>query len=90
MSDIKKIRRKLKKNEKIKIIKKTGIITRKKRMKNMIFVVIFFMCGLIIRIGFIQFNMGSWLQKMAYIQHSMERQFNPKRGTIMMQLVKIF
>ena len=37
---------------------------------------------LIARIGFIQFVQGSELQSMAYMQQTLNRQINPKRGTI--------
>ena len=82
MSNIKKIKRKLKKERKIRLLKKTGEITRKKRMYFMVFAVIFFMAGLSFRIFWIQFKMGDWLKNMAYKQHTLERSFNPKRGTI--------
>ena len=82
MRNIKKMKKKFKKKDKFKMIEKTGTITRKKRMKNMIFVVIILMCGLAFRIGWLQFKMGDWLQQMAYAQQTLERAFNPKRGTI--------
>ena len=40
------------------------------------------MIGLGFRIGWIQFKMGGKLQDMAYMQQTLERAFNPKRGTI--------
>ena len=40
------------------------------------------MCGLAFRIGWIQFKMGNKLQHMAHLQQTLEREFNPKRGTI--------
>lgn len=82
MRNIKKMKRKLKKKEKIKVVKKAGNITRKKRMRAMIFVVLLIMVGLGFRIGWIQFKMGDKLKNMAYLQHTLERSFNPKRGTI--------
>ena len=51
-------------------------------MRNMIFVVLIIMCGLAFRIGWIQFKMGNKLQHMAHLQQTLEREFNPKRGTI--------
>ena len=82
MSNIKKMKKKFKKKDKFKLVKKIGIITRKKRLRNMIFVILLIMIGLVIRIGWIQFKMGDWLQEMAYSQQTLERSFNPKRGTI--------
>jgi cell division protein FtsI/penicillin-binding protein 2 len=35
-----------------------------------------------LRIGYIQFIMGSKLKSMAYIQQTLDRKINPKRGTI--------
>ena len=40
------------------------------------------MFGLAFRIGWIQFKMGNKLQHMAHLQQTLEREFNPKRGTI--------
>lgn len=82
MSNIKKMKKKFKKKDKFKLVKKIGIITRKKRLRNMIFVILLIMIGLVIRLGWIQFKMGDWLQEMAYSQQTLERSFNPKRGTI--------
>ena len=78
----KSIKRKLMKSEKDKFYKKTGEITRKKRMRFMIFFVIIAMVGLEVRIFWIQFKMGDKLKQMAYMQHTLERSFNPRRGTI--------
>ena len=72
----------MKKNEKFRLVQKVGTITRKKRMRNMIFVVLIIMFGLAFRIGWIQFKMGNKLQHMAHLQQTLEREFNPKRGTI--------
>ena len=82
MQDIRNLKKKLNKKEKFKIIEKTVEITRKKRMRAMIFIVLLFMIGLGFRIGWIQFKMGGKLQDMAYMQQTLERAFNPKRGTI--------
>ena len=78
----KSIKNRLKKKEKVKFYKKTGNLTRKKRMYFMIVMVFITMFGLCTRIFWIQFVMGEKLKKMAYIQHTMERAFNPCRGTI--------
>ena len=82
MRNIKKMKKKMKKNEKFRLVQKVGTITRKKRMRNMIFVVLIIMLGLAFRIGWIQFKMGNKLQHMAHLQQTLEREFNPKRGTI--------
>ena len=82
MRNIKKMKKKMKKKEKFRLVHKIGAITRKKRMRNMIFVVLIIMFGLAFRIGWIQFKMGNKLQHMAHLQQTLEREFNPKRGTI--------
>ena len=82
MRNIKKMKKKMKKNEKFRLVQKVGTITRKKRMRNMICVVLIIMFGLAFRIGWIQFKMGNKLQHMAHLQQTLEREFNPKRGTI--------
>ena len=78
----KSIKNRLRKKEKVRFYKKTGNLTRKKRMYFMIVMVFITMFGLCTRIFWIQFVMGEKLKKMAYIQHTMERAFNPCRGTI--------
>lgn len=83
MKSIRKYKNRLKKQkQKVKYIPKTGVLTRKKRLRYALFVALFVMLGLIFRIGWIQFVNGDKLQKQAYMQHTMEREFNPKRGTI--------
>lgn len=85
MTNIRKMKKKAKKkNDKIKIGKfeKKGSVTRKKRMRNAIIVVIIVMVLLIARIGWIQFVNGEKLRYMAYVQHTLDRKINPKRGTI--------
>lgn len=63
------------------IIRNTNI-GRIKRMKKL-FIVSFTICSLlIIRVGCIQFLQGSELQAMAYMQQTLNRNINPKRGTI--------
>lgn len=72
-----------KKNRKqVKIAESSGNITRKKRIKWELFVVCFLLTGLIVRVGFIQFVQGEELQTMAYVQQTLDRNINPKRGTI--------
>lgn len=57
-------------------------ITQKRRMRNALFVAFLVYTLLITRIGWIQFVKGSELQTMAYVQQNLNRNINPKRGTI--------
>ena len=57
-------------------------ISGKRRMKNFIIVTMIIFSCLIIRIGWLQFVQGSELQSMAYAQQTLDRNINPKRGTI--------
>lgn len=59
-----------------------GDLSRKKRMKIELIIATFLSICLIIRIAFIQFVQGSELQAMAYMQQTLDRSINPKRGTI--------
>lgn len=63
-------------------LNKKGDISRKKRIKLALV-----MCSLIflvlgIRVAWIQFVQGGTLKNMAYIQQTLDRKINPKRGTI--------
>ena len=82
MKGIKKVKKRIKKEENFKLYRRTGEITRKKRMRFIIFSIMIFMIILTGRILWIQLKMGNWLKQMAYDQHTLERYFNPKRGTI--------
>ena len=85
MRKIQKMRKKAKrKDKKLKLaeIEKKGNLTRKKRLRNTMFVVFIIICLLIGRIGWIQFKDGERLKYMAYVQHTLDRKINPKRGTI--------
>ena len=62
---------------------KSTNISRKKRLRNFLFIAFFICILLIIRIGVIQFVQGSELQSMAYTQQTLNRKINPKRGTIL-------
>ena len=62
--------------------KKDGNIARKKRMRFALLIFIIIYAILISRIGYIQFARGSELQSMAYVQQTLDRKINPKRGTI--------
>ena len=57
-------------------------VSRKKRLRNFLFIAFIICMLLVIRIGFIQFVQGSELQAMAYTQQTLNRKINPKRGTI--------
>ncbi len=70
------------KETKIKAEEKVSDLGRKKRMRNAILVSTITFIALICRIGWIQFVMGSELQSMAYVQQTLDRSVNPKRGTI--------
>ena len=86
--EIKKLKNKRKidfnkKNKKqVKIAESSGNLTRKKRIKWELFVVCFLLTCLMVRVGFIQFVQGEELQVMAYVQQTLDRNINPKRGTI--------
>lgn len=85
MSEIRKfVKKEKKKNGKIKLkkIEKNGSLTRKKRMRNSIIVIFCVMTLLCGRIAWIQFIDGDRLKYMAYVQHTLDRKINPKRGTI--------
>lgn len=85
LKEIQKMKKKAKKREKkIKLnkIEKTGTLTRKKRMRNAIIAVFVIMSLMVVRIGWIQFVDGDRLKYMAYVQHTLDRKINPKRGTI--------
>lgn len=75
-------KKKIKIEKKIKIHKKTGELTRKKRMRNMLLVSMILFIGLTGRIAWIQFVMGSELQTLVYVQQTLDRRVNPRRGTI--------
>ena len=62
-------------------MKNTNIM-RKRKLSNMLFISFTICFLLVIRIGFIQFVQGSELQSMAYMQQTLNRKINPKRGTI--------
>ena len=66
----------------MKYYKKTTNLERKKRMRNMLFIAFFLCILLIIRVGFISLVQGHELQEMAYVQQTLNRNINPKRGTI--------
>ena len=59
-----------------------GALSKKKRMKREMIIAILLLALLVVRIGFIQFIQGEELQSMAYMQQTLDRNINPKRGTI--------
>lgn len=91
--DIKKLEKKAKKEKrkkykkeikeiKIKAEEKVSDLNRKKRMRNAILIYTMIFGALIFRIGWLQFVMGAELHSMAYIQQTLDRSVNPRRGTI--------
>ena len=67
---------------KIKAEEKVSDLNRKKRMRNAILIYTMIFGALIFRIGWLQFVMGAELHSMAYIQQTLDRSVNPRRGTI--------
>jgi len=61
---------------------KSTNISSKKNLRNMLLISFIIFISLIIRIGYIQIIQGSELQSMAYMQQTLNRKINPKRGTI--------
>ena len=60
----------------------TSKISTKKRMRNILFIAFLIFAILIGRIGYIQIIKGKELSTMAYDQQTLDRNINPKRGTI--------
>lgn len=63
-------------------INKKGEISRKRRMRFALICSTIIFLGLATRVGYIQFFEGEKLQQMAYLQQTLNRNINPKRGTI--------
>ena len=57
-------------------------LSNKKKMRNTLFIAFLVIIGLICRIGYIQFIQGGELSTLAYQQQTLDRNINPKRGTI--------
>ena len=57
-------------------------IKMKKRIRNMFIVAFLIFTGILVRIGFIQLVQGAELKEEAYSQQTLDRNINPKRGTI--------
>lgn len=66
----------------MKVVEPIGNITRKNRIRWELIIAMMLLVCLITRIGYIQFVKGEELQSMAYIQQTLDRNINPKRGTI--------
>lgn len=58
-------------------------LSNKKKMRNALFICFLIMLCLIGRIGYIQFVQGDELSTLAYQQQTLDRNINPKRGTIL-------
>ena len=81
----KEIKKKFKqelKNKKIKVEERASSISRKKRMRNEIIALWLVLIALTVRIAWLQFGMGAELQAKAYVQQTLDRSINPRRGTI--------
>ena len=57
-------------------------LSNKKKMRNTLFITFLILICLIGRIGYIQFIQGEELGTLAYQQQTLDRNINPKRGTI--------
>ena len=57
-------------------------LSNKKKMRTILFIAFIIIFALIIRLAIIQLVQGGDLSKMAYEQQTMDRNINPKRGTI--------
>ena len=58
-------------------------LKNKKKMRNSLFIAFFVLILLIIRIGYIEFIKGEYLQNLAYAQQIQKRSIAPKRGIIL-------
>lgn len=57
-------------------------LSNKKRLRNALFIIFLIIICLMGRIGYIQFVQGKELSDLAYQQQTLDRNINPKRGTI--------
>ena len=57
-------------------------LSSKRKMRSMLFICFVLITVLLGRIGYIQFVKGGELSSMAYTQQTLDRNVNPKRGTI--------
>ena len=77
MRQVQKLKKRAKKKDKkvkLKQVERKGSLTRKKRIRNSMFIVFI--------VGWIQFKDGDRLKYMAYVQHTLDRKINPMRGKI--------
>ncbi len=76
--------KKLKKETKIRKyqLNKKGEVSRKKTIRLALGIAVLVFLALIVRVAWIQFVNGDSLKKMAYLQQTLDRKINPKRGTI--------
>ena len=82
---LEKKNKKLQRKNKIKIDTgniKISEINRKKRMKNIIFISFIIFIIILGKIAYIQFVQGEEISNMAYMQQTLGRNINPRRGTI--------
>lgn len=79
-----KFQKRLKRDTKIRScdVNKKGGISRKRRVKIALLLSSSVFIALIFRIVVIQFVQGDTLKGMAYLQQTLDRKINPKRGTI--------
>lgn len=63
-------------------VNKKGEISRKKRIGFALTIITVLFLTLIVRVACIQFAQGDKLKQMAYLQQTLDRKINPKRGTI--------
>ena len=57
-------------------------LSGRKKMRNCLFIAFIIFILLIVRVGFIQLVQGKELYELAYQQQTLDRNINPKRGTI--------
>ena len=57
-------------------------LSSRKKMRNSLFIIFVVFTLLVVRVGFIQLVQGKELQELAYQQQTLDRNINPKRGTI--------
>ena len=82
---LEKKNKKLQRKNKVKIDTgniKISEINRKKRMKNIIFISFIIFIIILGKIAYIQFVQGEEISNMAYMQQTLGRNINPRRGTI--------
>lgn len=75
--NFKKIDRKNKREAEV-----VGSLAKKRRMWWELIICVVVMFALVVKIGYIQFVQGEELQTKAYMQQTLDRSINPKRGTI--------